>query len=538
MHDIFLRFTCRLTCCIALRGACVIGLAGLLAGCIALPALPASEPRPSSAETIYSRDALNLRNTRLGKAIAPQIAAHPNSSGVVPLADGRDAFATRLALTEKAEKSLDVRYYIWRDDITGRLLHEALMRAADRGVQIRLLLDDQNTQGQDALLTELDTHPAIEVRLFNPFVLRNWRLINLAADFSRLNRRMHNKSFTADHQISIVGGRNIGDEYFSADGDVLFVDLDVLAVGPVVAGVSQDFERYWNSPSAYPLALLVDPASATRADDTLYPSLRASIVDRAPQARAFIERLPQEHAVSRLLAGEDSFQWGPVQMLSDDPAKALGMASEESLLSRQFRSVIGAARNEVQLVSPYFVPTRNGVAVLGGLTARGTRVEVLTNALESTDVPVVHAGYIKTRKALLEAGVRLFEMKRTAADAPSLRDLRLTGSSATSLHAKTFSVDRERLFIGSFNFDPRSARLNTEMGFIIDSPTIAAMRAANFAREMPQRAYEAKLDAVGKLIWVETTPTGTLIHTTEPGTGPPLRALVWLLSLLPIEGLL
>lgn len=251
----------------------------LLAGCT----LPPLEGRthssaPSAAETA---------DTPLGRALAPLLAAHPGRSGIHPLSDPRDAFAARAMLANAAERTLDVQYYIWRNDLTGTLLFEALHDAADRGVRVRLLLDDNGTSGLDHWLATLDAHPLIEVRLFNPFVVRRPKAIGYLSDFARANRRMHNKSFTSDNQATIVGGRNIGDEYFAASEGMLFADLDVLAVGPVVDEVSRDFDRYWASDSAYPVTGILPAASETALDEL---SAQASIIERDPAAAATSRR--------------------------------------------------------------------------------------------------------------------------------------------------------------------------------------------------------------------------------------------------------
>ncbi|SFB80615.1 Phosphatidylserine/phosphatidylglycerophosphate/cardiolipin synthase [Polaromonas sp. OV174] len=498
---------------------------GALAGCGLQP------PAQGWAVTTAG---LDTADTRLGKAIAPHAQAHPGLAGVIPLGNGRDAFASRALLADAAQRTLDVQYYIWRNDMSGRLLFEALHRAADRGVRVRLLLDDNNTSGLDPILAALDAHPHIEVRLFNPFVNRRWRALGYLNDFSRLNRRMHNKSFTADNLASIIGGRNVGDEYFDAGQDLLFVDLDVLAVGPVVSEVSRDFDRYWSSPSAYPVSSLlasVDPATVAGV------TTAAALVERNPAARAYVEALAKSPFVRDLLAGSLPFEWAPTRLVSDDPAKGLGQAPEHSLLLPRLKEILGTPTREVELVSPYFVPTAVGVQALAGMTAAGVKVSVLTNSLEATDVAVVHAGYAKRRKAMLEAGIRLFEMKRSS-PLTVKKELGLSGSSASSLHAKTFAVDGRRVFVGSFNFDPRSARLNTEMGFVIDSPNMGTGIADAFARRVSAHSYEVRLGKSGALEWVEQLEGQSLVHEQEPGTSWLLRSSVWFLSLLPIEWML
>jgi cardiolipin synthase C len=459
---------------------------------------------------------------------------HPGKSGIVQLRDARDAFAARAHLADAAERTLDIQYYIWRNDMSGTLLFEALRRAADRGVRVRLLLDDNNTSGLDVALAALDSHPNIAIKLFNPFMLRRWRTLNFLLDFSRLNRRMHNKTFTADGQVTIVGGRNIGDEYFDAHNEIAFVDLDVLAIGPVVAAVAEDFERYWRSASSYPAhSILAAPAVASIAE----VERAARLVAHNPAANAYVRALHHSRFVQDLIAGTLQFEWAQANVLSDDPAKGLGRAAPRSLLTERLSAVLKQPANELQLITAYFVPTQAGVAALLDLVRAGVKVTVLTNSLEATDVGIVHAGYAKHRKALLRGGVVLYELKRMTART-SGRDRKLTGSSGSSLHAKTFCVDRSRVFVGSFNFDPRSAQLNTEMGLLIDSPAAADAIANAFATDIPERSYRVQLSPHGKLRWIERRGSIEVAHRNEPASPWWRRIALWVLARLPIEWLL
>jgi cardiolipin synthase C len=476
--------------------------------------------------------------TRLGRSCEPVALAHPGLSGIVPLADGHDAFAARALLADAADRTLDVRYYIWHNDMSGTLLFAALHRAADRGVRVRLLLDDNNTTGLDGVLAALDAHPNIAVRLFNPFKLRRWRLLGYLTDFARLNRRMHNKSFTADDQATIIGGRNVGDEYFDAGRAAAFVDLDVLAIGPVVHDVSRDFDRYWASASAIPADRVLSRATARSLADLAAAAAR---VEHDPAAVAYVEALARTPFVRDLLARRLPFEWAAAQMISDDPAKGLGGAPDAALLWPRLRDGLDASTGALKLVSPYFVPGRPGVEALAALAGKGVKIAVLTNSLEATDVAVVHSGYAKWRSSLLAAGIALFELKRAPRSSVrkgARRALLASGSSASSLHAKTFAVDRARVFIGSFNFDPRSARLNTEMGFLIDSPALADAIARQFADEIPARAYQVRVGRGGALQWIERLGTEEIVHEKEPGTSMGRRFVVSLLSVLPIEWLL
>jgi putative cardiolipin synthase len=483
--------------------------------------------------------------TAIGRAVAERSADQPpGTSGIHPLSDGIDAFAARMLLAAAAERTLDVQSYIWRDDTTGRLLLQALREAADRGVRVRLLLDDNGIPGLDALLAALDAHPGIEVRLFNPFATRWFKPLGFVTDFSRANRRMHNKSFSADAQATIIGGRNIGDEYFDAlvEG-LVFADLDVLAFGPAARDIATDFDRYWASESAWPVGLLVKPGGP--ADLAPLDRIRAEVA-ADPGRRRYLRAVKGSDFAVDLRAGRLSLEWAAVQTLSDDPAKGQGAVARSDLMASELERLLRKPRRDVELVSAYFVPGAEGVAAFSALARQGVRVRILTNALEATDVAAVHSGYARRRVPLLAAGVELFEMRRhggtpdggSGSGSGGGSGPGAFGSSDSSLHAKTFSVDRERVFIGSFNFDPRSAHLNTELGFVIDSPALAAGVEDAFTRHIPQQSYEVKLDAQGRLYWLEPTPTGTVRHDTEPGTTWWRRAGVGLLSLLPIEWLL
>lgn len=470
----------------------------------------------------------------LGKAALPMVQAHPGKSGVFALADGRDAFAARVLLADASECSLDVQYYIWNGDKTGTLLFEALRRAADRGVRVRLLLDDNNTAGLDTVLAALNSHPKIEVRLFNPFMHRRWRVLSFLTDFRRLNRRMHNKSFIADRQACIIGGRNVGDEYFDAGQGVSFVDLDVLAIGPVVEDVSVDFERYWSSESSYPAERVLARVSQTAIAEV---SAAAARVEKDPAAVAYMRAIANSKYVQQVLAGELAFKWSTVQMVSDNPAKGLGLARDEELMWTRLKQVLQTPRLELELVSPYFVPGEEGVEYFSALARQGIKVRILTNSLAATDVAAVHSGYARRRKPMLEAGVEIFEMEPEFSFAPTKAHGAL-GSSNASLHAKTFSIDRSRVFVGSFNFDPRSQRLNTELGFVIDCPAIAQAIADAFASIIPARAYQVRLSAAASLQWVEQRDGEEVVYDREPRAGFALRAFVGMLSMLPIEWLL
>jgi len=516
-------------------------LAALSLVACALP--PRADLAPSRALTVDE-----AATTAIGQAVAQRAAAQPaGSSGIHPLPDGIDAFAARMLLAAAAERTLDVQSYIWRDDTTGRLLLQALREAADRGVRVRLLLDDNGIPGLDPVLAALDAHPRIEVRLFNPFTVRWFKPLGFVTDFSRANRRMHNKSFSADAQATIIGGRNIGDEYFDAlvEG-LVFADLDVLAFGPAARDIATDFDRYWASESAYPVDLLLGLGRS--ADLAPLDRIRAEVA-ADPERRRYLRAVKGSDFAVDLRAGRLSLEWAAVQTLSDDPAKGQGAVARSDLMASELERLLRKPRRDVELVSAYFVPGAEGVAAFTALARQGVRVRILTNALEATDVAAVHSGYARRRVPLLAAGVELFEMRRrgglpggsssgSGGGGGGSGGSGAVGSSDSSLHAKTFSVDRQRVFIGSFNFDPRSAHLNTELGFVIDSPVLAAAVEDAFTRQIPAQSYQVKLDAQGRLHWLEPTSDGVVRHDTEPGTTWWKRTGVRLMSWLPIEWLL
>ncbi|MCC8395704.1 phospholipase D family protein [Paraburkholderia sp. MMS20-SJTR3] len=503
--------------------------ASLVGGC----ALPSLESRPES----HALTPAVAASTDLGRAVAPEVAAHAGLAGIYPLSDAHVAFAARMDLIRSAQRTIDIQYYIWRNDLTGTLLLEQLHEAADRGVRVRLLLDDLGIPSAlDPTLAALDAHPNIEVRLFNPFVVRNPKFVGFLTDFPRANRRMHNKSLTADGTATILGGRNIGDEYFDATDGVVFADLDVLAVGPAATDVSNDFDRYWASASAYPVERIV-PHQGIGLLAELERKARA--IGEDPAAAEYREALRGPHVVQKMLDRQLPFDWAKTEMISDDPAKGLNNAPPEALIGHQMREVLGDPHKEVDLVSPYFVPASAGTQYLTDLAAHGVDVRVLTNALEATDVAAVHSGYMKRRIELLQHGVHLYELRRVPGSAHKKEQSPGPfGSSGSSLHAKTFVVDSQRVFVGSFNFDPRSKHLNTELGLVIDSPDLATQVDRKFLALLPTVAYSVHLDENGKLYWIERNGDVEIRHDTEPNTTWYARLGVWMLSIMPIESLL
>ncbi|MGZ5269812.1 MAG: phospholipase D-like domain-containing protein [Ramlibacter sp.] len=506
------------------------------AGCALLPAHVDRIPTSALKDTAQ---------TRIGRTVSPLTSAHPRESGAYALFSARDAFAARWTLATHAERSLDVQYYIWRPDTSGSLMAHALREAAERGVRVRVLLDDANTSGLDEDIAAIAVHPNIQVRLFNPFANRSWRAGDFIGDFGRVNHRMHNKSFTADNRVTVVGGRNIGDEYLGAESRVAFSDLDLMVIGPVVNEVSAAFDAYWNSAAAYPVGSLLPAPSAAAVAEIEDEWVRRR---SGRMAAEYLEAARKLSLVERMRSGTLPLAWGPARVLSDDPAKVLGASGRSNVgIQWDLRAAFGMPRRELLLVSPYFVPGQVGSAMLAELAARGIQVSVLTNSLAATDVPATYAGYLRYRDLLLRAGVHVYELKPSA-QAAVLADGREDrwrgiagssgGSSTASLHAKTFVVDRQRVFVGSYNLDPRSARLNTEMGVVMDSPELAGQLADTFNAYIAQDAYELRLDGGGAVTWIERTAAGEVRHASTPGTGTLRKWWIHLLGVLPIEWLL
>lgn len=468
----------------------------------------------------------------LARLTADGIAANPGKSGVLALAGGADALASRLALIDRAEVSVDAQYYIWHDDSSGILLLDALRRAAARGVQVRLLLDDNGVPGMDQIMANLNADPNIQIRLFNPSTIRNPKLLGYALDFFRMNRRMHNKAMIFDGAVAVIGGRNIGDEYFQI-GKEFYVDLDVLAIGPIVTDTSNAFDQYWNSASVFGLESIVELSGDPDGFDARVADL---------QSHAELQEIQSETQISADLfaKGQIRPEWTDVDLVVDDPIKGQGDARRDQLMIVRLGQILGDVRERLDLVSAYFVPGQAGTAYFEVLAQTGLQVNILTNALNTTDVLMVHAGYTKYRRSLLQAGVQLFELKlRGGQPEEGGFQIKPLGLSGASLHAKTFSVDRERLFIGSFNFDPRSALLNCEMGFLIRSPSMARRISEAFDKRLAQVSYRPALTPEDKMIWHEDMGRDdSRIYQEEPGSTWTQQVMLAVIGLLPIEWLL
>ena len=524
--------------------ATAVACAGVLAGCASLPA--SAERTPSTAPA-----ATATADTPLGKALAPRLAQHPGDSLFYPLSTGPDALAARLAMARAAQRSLDVQTYIFEPTGTGAAVLGDIIDAADRGVHVRLLLDDLHTAGLDKVLAAVDSHPNIEVRLFNPFANRGARWLEMLWSFSRLDRRMHNKSMTVDNQMSVVGGRNIGDAYFSARSDMDFSDLDVLIAGPAVPQVSAVFDQYWNDRSSYPVAALI-PEGKDAPEEMR--ALRKRLEARGDQAKAsaYVQELLDSGLAKGIESGHMPAYTGKATVISDKADKITAQTEGEGYATIRLERLISAAKNEVVLVSPYFVPDDDGEAWLSAMAKRGIHVRILTNSFAANDVSAVHAGYAPHREALVAAGIELYELKpsanaelaqrgKGAGSGSGSRSRTWLASSRASLHAKNYIVDRHLVFIGSLNMDPRSAKLNTEMGVVLDSAALAERILKSMNDDgLLDIAYRLELrqnpDGSSRhLVWVTREQGQLKTYDSEPGMGPLQHFGIGLLRVLPIK---
>jgi putative cardiolipin synthase len=512
-----------------------------LSGCASLP--PGSGyPRTASSALAHPD------STRLGRQFADAAHAHPGTSGFRIIPVGADGFLIRMQMINAAERTLDLQYFIFRSDNTGRLLTDAVLRAADRGVRVRVLIDDGETVPGDERIAMLAAHPSIEVRIFNPFAYRGHskllRGIEYAFNASRLDYRMHNKLLVVDNAVALIGGRNIGDQYFQIDPASQFADDDVFAAGPVVPQLSASFDQFWNDPLSIPVAALTGkpPSAAALA------SYRASLTAHREQAKAdridYAKRVGSGEPFDAIRSGRLPLVWARTQLVYDSPDKKKVEKGEMvgRLMHHAVADAARAVQSELLMITPYLIPGREGMQLISALRARNVKVSVLTNSLESSTVPLAQAGYMHYRIPLLEQGVEIHEIRSL------LGNTRGSGQSAAisrygnySLHAKLFVFDRKRVFIGSMNFDQRSMHLNTEIGLIIDSPELAQQVARRFeAMTQPANAYALALHAAPaggepRLVWRTEEDGEAVTYTTEPARNAWQRIKVDLLSLLPLD---
>ena len=515
-------------------------VAACVAGCASLP------PGSDFPKTVSSALA-QPEETRIGRQFADSARQHGGNSAFRMLAAGVDGFLARVQMVNAAERTIDLQYFIFRADETGKLLTNAVLRAADRGVRVRVLIDDGETIAGDDQLVALDAHERIEVRVFNPFMYRGsvtfFRALEFTLSISRLDYRMHNKLMVVDNAIALLGGRNIGDQYFQIDPQGQYADDDVFAAGPIVKELSITFDEFWNSDMAIPVRAL---AEATASDAAL-ADYRRVLADHHDEKKAdgtdYASRVATGEPLAAMISGRLPLVWAPAQLVHDSPNKKRvkeGMVG--MLMHRPVAEAVAAVQAELLMITPYLIPGDEGMALFGDLRKRNVRVRILTNSLESANVLVAHSGYLGYRPPLLERGVEIHEVRSLLGNARgSGQTASMSRFGTYSLHAKLFVLDRQRLFVGSMNFDQRSMHLNTEIGLIIDSPVLARQAAARFeAMVSPPNSYEVVMrasDGAGssRLVWRTEEGGKTVEYDREPARSNAQRFSLHLLSLLPLD---
>ncbi len=502
---------------------------GVLLLCV-LSACTSLEPRPDLPPESALAPA---ESTELDRIFAGPEARHEGQSAFRLLHEGPEAFAVRGQSARIAGRSLDVQTYIWHADLTGTLLARELLAAADRGVRVRLLLDDMDARAKNVGFAALSAHSNITVRMFNPFASRSGFFGFVGegmTSFDRINRRMHNKTWIADNRIAIAGGRNIGDEYFGASDEVNFTDLDFAMMGPVVRDASASFDRYWNSASAYPIELLDEKA----VNDTALNELRTALNERLKDAgnSRYANELRQNDTVRRLVNGDWPVEWTRTyQFVSDDPQKVTmeQRDAQRSQVGALLRSTLQAMQTGTNIISPYFVPGEAGTEGLVAGAKSGKEVRILTNSLVANDVAAVHGGYSAYRKELLQGGVKLWELKPQVG---KQTDSSFFGSSGASLHTKALTIDGRMLFVGSYNLDPRSTWLNCEQGVLVENAVLTRQLEEIFATQIAgDHAWNVTLQD-SKLHWSD----GSESFDSDPKAGMGRRFQAWIARALGLEG--
>jgi len=524
-----------------LRPASVALIFALLAGCVTLP--PGSD-FPRTASSALARP----EETRLGRQFESAVRTNRGNSGFRMLSAGVAGFLTRVQMANAAERTLDLQYYILRADETGKLLTDALLRAADRNVRVRVLLDDADKVAGDEQIVALDAHPQIEIRIFNPFTYRGHdklvRSVEFLFDAARLDYRMHNKLYLVDNAIALLGGRNIGDQYFQIDPQSQFGDEDVFAAGPIVKELSASFDDFWNSAIAIPVRALAPARTSAAALDGYRKALKEHRQRVKIDGIDYASQIATGEPLAGMLAGKLPLVWARAQVVCDSPDKRrVGEGKMPgTLMHRPVTDAAAAVQSELLLVTPYFIPWDEGMQLLTDLRQRRVRVRVLTNSLEATPELVAHSGYMHYRLPLLEKGVELHEVRSLLGNARgSGQTSQMTQYGNYALHAKLFVFDRRRLFIGSMNFDQRSIRLNTEIGLIIDSPELARQTATRFEfMTQPANSYALALRpgaAAGapRLVWRTQEGAQAVEYDKEPARDESQRTKAQLMSLLPLD---
>ncbi len=494
-----------------------------LASCLivlASPVLPGCAGGPIDYPRAYTEAMTDTAMTPLGKEVSKWQENNPGRSGFFPVIRGIDALGARIELIDQAERTIDAQYFLMKNDRAGLIFAGKLLQAADRGVRVRFLLDDIFTSVKDDGLVFLDSHPNIEIRLFNPVNRRGFYYLNYVSNFRRANRRMHNKSFIVDNQAGIVGGRNIAAEYFELTKDEIFVDFDMVVVGKVAADVSATFDQFWNHELSVPVKAF--EKSNVKPDR---PALREQMyktvqdIGNSTYAKALESSLLEDmHREEFLLIPANA------EVITDDPEKLLrATTGKGEALADALSAVLDQATSEVVIVTPYFIPNQHNFRQLTTLAKQGVRVVVFTNSLASTNHVPVHGAYSRYRKRLLRAGVEMHEARANVG----------TDDELLTLHTKAIVVDRKITFIGSLNIDPRSIDINTEMGILIHSAALGGALAEAIDTRLSGISYQLRLDAKQRIRWQSEIDGALTEVTSEPLAGRWRRFLAVLSKIIP-----
>jgi putative cardiolipin synthase len=495
-----------------------------IAGCVSMPLDYPKEPSRAltdTADTYLAGESAKWRDGQL------------QGNGFYSLIEGKDAFGARLVLMSEAEKSIDAQYFLMKPDNAGLVFTEKLMKAADRGVRVRLLLDDIFTTVDDSYLSYMNAHPNIEVRIFNPISRKGLYWLNYVGQFSLANRRMHNKSFIIDNQAAIVGGRNIAVEYFQLETTGEFIDFDMFVAGPIVKDISDSFDIYWNNELAVPMEALSDkPDQKQPQQEEETVRLLMEKAGNSIYADAMNTQLMRQFSANEL----DPYM-AKARVIVDDPGKLRAEISEEhQVLATEIAKVLNDSTQEIIIITPYLIPGKSGIEFFRRLRDKGVRIVVLTNSLASNNHAAVHSAYSSYRKDLLEAGVELWEARANAAEITVEPDS-TTLKNPLTLHTKGILIDRRQIFVGSLNLDPRSIDINTEMGLLIESEALVSEMVDDVLISIPRIAYRLQLDDSGKISWHANIDGREVIETKEPLTSGWQRFTAWLLRIMPEQQL-
>jgi putative cardiolipin synthase len=495
-----------------------------IAGCVSMPLDHPKVPSTAltdTADTYMARESATWRDGQL------------QGNGFYSLSKGKDAFGARLALMKRAERSIDAQYFLMKPDNAGLVFTEKLMEAADRGVRVRLLLDDIFTTVDDSYFSFMNAHPNIEVRIFNPVSRKGLYLLNYIGHFSLANRRMHNKSFIVDNQAAIVGGRNIAVEYFQLETSGEFIDFDMLATGPIVRDISDSFDTYWNNELAVPMEALSD-----KPDQKLIEQDEESVRQLMEKAGNSIYADAINSPLMRQFSADELDPYmAKARMIVDDPSKLRAEISDEhQIVATEIAEVLNQAKQEIIIFTPYFIPGKSGIEFVKKLRDKGVRIVVVTNSLASNNHTAVHSAYSSYRKDLLNAGVELWEA-RANASVITVESDDTTLTSPLTLHTKGILIDRRQVFVGSLNLDPRSIDINTEMGLLIESEPLVSGMTDRVQAHIPMIAYRLQLDDRGKISWHATIDGQDVVETREPLTSWWQRFTAWVLKIAPEQQL-